>query len=240
MKNRFLILLFIVSISPAFAFNFSPISMDFEDSGSKAAANFEAHNTGSKTIALKITVHKREMDVNGKDILTEAGGDFLVYPARMVLDPGKRQRIRVQYKGPSVNDTEQAYRIIVEQIDLEDDTESAGLNLLYRYIGSLYVLPDTVDMNSVEVSSIQKTEDGNLLISITNSGNSHVILNQLSITFSDNKSEIRLSPEDLVDINGINILAQTSRTFIVSTTDSKLAELDIQATKARMEFTGVR
>lgn len=231
MKTRYILTVlfltfFLTNIS---AFKLQPISMDFKDEGKESVKFFTAKNTDSDKIALKVEIYIRDMDVNGKDILTKTEEDFFIYPKQFILKGNSEQRIRVQYQGGKTDTIEKSYRIIVDQVPIEFDnnTNKGGLNILYRYIGSIYILPEKITQNVTIISS--KKTDSKLLLNLENSGNSHVILQDLHITLSDKSNSIVLKPEDLIGLNGTNILTGKIREFITDWPDS-ITESDFIAT----------
>lgn len=204
---------------PVAAFKFFPISMDFAATGTGAVASFQAVNDTAQTIALKLTVFGRSMDEAGNDLLTEAPADFQIYPARLVLKPEQQQRIRVQYRGPTAAGLERAYRIVVEQVpvDFADQDKSAGLKILFRYVGALYVLPDKPE-HQVVVAGLERLEQpqgSQLKITLRNTGSAHVILNNLKLQLSSASGPLVLEPAALGDLNGCNILAGASRSLLL-------------------------
>lgn len=210
--TRILFTLYLISISVngLAAFNFQPISMDFSDSGTKSGQSFHAVNDTEKKIALQVKIYKRTMDTEGKDVLEEAPGDFFIYPSQMILDPEQQQRIRVQYKGPKVLKNEIAYRIIVDQVPVKfSDKSSGGLQILFRYIGSIYIVPDRFNIE-VTITDIKRNND-KLQITVVNTGNTHTILKNCSIIIDSDTKKIRLNPDDIKDLNDTNILAGTKR-----------------------------
>ena len=233
-----IILLFFFSFMPVFGFKFSPISMDFSSSGRESVRNFTALNDTAETIALKITVFKRSMATDGAEVLDDAGEDFVVFPTRIVLKPDNKQTIRVQYRGPEIGNIEQAYRIIVEQVPVqfEENELAGGLRILFRYVGSLYVVPDKRSLDVVVDEITANTEDNTLSVLIHNRGNSHVILQDLSLILSYGGTSVRIGPEDLPDLNGTNILAGATRLYSISRPDIPASEV----ITGELEFTPVQ
>lgn len=218
--------IFLTNIS---AFKLQPISMDFKDEGKESIKYFTAKNTDSEKIALKVEIYIRDMNVNGEDILIKTEKDFFIYPKQFILKGNSEQRIRVQYQGDKISTSEKSYRIIVDQVPIEFDsnTNKGGLNILYRYIGSIYILPEIISQNVYIISS--KKADDKLMLNLKNNGNSHVILQDLHITLSDKFNSIVLKPEDLIGLNGTNILSGKIREYITQWPDS-ITESDFIAT----------
>ena len=225
---------------PAFGFKFYPISVDFAPQGQESVQNFTAVNDSSETIALIVSVHGRSMGTDGTEILEPADGDFVVFPARMVLKPEARQTIRVQYKGEDPGKLEKAYRIIVEQVPVqfEDVQASGGLRILFRYIGSMYIVPGNLETTAAltAVSADDSQENDSLKIELTNTGTSHVILQDLALTLTAGDISVVLEKDQLSDISGSNLLAGSRRIFDIPRPES-LGPGDIQG---EITFTPMR
>lgn len=214
-SNRLIILTVLVTtiIFDIYAFKFQPITMDFKDEGKNSSQNFQILNTTTETIAVQIEVFKRGMDLNGKDILSETE-DFFIYPEQIILKSGKSQTIRVMYKGKKISSKEEAYRIIANQVPVNfDKTKKGGLKILFRYIGSIYVIPENINID-VQITDIEKI-DNSMKLHIKNLGNSHVILKDAYIKLKSGSSEVIISSEKLKGLSGSNILAGTTLEYIV-------------------------
>ncbi len=211
--------LFLLVVFGLNAFQFQPITMDFEESGSEAIQSFQATNDTDAIVALSISMFRREISPDGKDILKNAENDFVIFPERMVLQPGQDQMIRVQYRGRSVYGEERAYRIIAEQVPVNFNPESdaTGLNILFRYIGSVYILPDNIVIGAEisRFSQVSKPEGEFLEFWVSSTGTSHTILQNLSITLSSGSLTLNLEQEDLVGLANENLLAGGQRRFLV-------------------------
>lgn len=215
-KYTFLFLMAALTAGSLTAFQFQPITMDFQDSGAESIKNFQCSNNTEETIAIKISFYSRSINAEGQEQLEPAEEDFLAYPARMVLESGQNQSIRVQYRGEALQNQEKAYRIFVEQVPVDFQPENqGGLTILFRYIGSLYIVPENLK-EKVELLSLERmeTSDGiKLGISIGNTGNTHSILQNVQLKLMQEGKEFLLNPEDLPGINGINLLAGGTRYY---------------------------
>jgi fimbrial chaperone protein len=197
---------------------------------------FRISNSGSRAIAVRLSIYSRSLAPDGEELREEAGSDFVVFPARVVVDPGRSQVVRVQWRGGPVS-SEQAYRLIAEQVPVDfqnAENGDANLNILFRYIASLYVVPESVEPN-VKVTRARILESGSggeegegavLELELTNEGTRHVILNSLRVQVSQDAgatsaaagpdsaradARTELSGEDLEGLNGINLLADARR-----------------------------
>lgn len=218
------VLLFVLCGLPAPAFQFSPIVVDFEASGPGARQTFRLTNPNADSIPVEITVFERRMTDDGQDVL-EPSDDFVVFPAQAIVAAESSRVVRVQYVGPADIDTEQAYRIIAEQlpVDLEAVEEGAArLNLLFRYVGSIYVVPPGAASN-IQIESVERVEvDGapSIALELHNDGNAHGILEDLVVElstrpFGSTDEIVRLEGDELEGMRNQNILAGHTRRFVL-------------------------
>jgi fimbrial chaperone protein len=207
----------------AFAFQFSPIVMDFAPAGANAVKTFRVTNPGEEAIAVQISVVHRKMSLHGEDITREAPNEFLVYPSQVILEAGQQQAVRVQWLGDPGIQVERAYRIIAEQlpVDLAEGERRQGqLSIMFRYVGSLYVVPRGARPDvQVESARIMQTDgdDCRVRIVLHNRGNAHVLLHNLTVFLApkDGSGRYELGPDRLAGMTGENMLAQHRRVFTI-------------------------
>jgi len=127
--------------------NVEPLSMEFAPAGRESIRSFRVTNSQNDTIAVRIRLTTRELLPDGGESRTPADDSFLVFPSRLVLEPGQVQAVRVQWRGAAQLDREVAYRIIFEQVAVEDvagpadPTGGVSVAFMYRYVGAIYVTP---------------------------------------------------------------------------------------------------
>ena len=179
------------SLAPIHAFRLVPISQDFAPSGKRASQLFRIENPDEKRIAVQISVATREMDMDGNETNVDASDSFIVYPSQLLVDPGETGTVRVKWTGDPNPASELAYRIIAEEIPLGDpepgEEQGAGIRIVFRYVGNIYVLPRGAEPNVVLVSaSAESAPDGSrrLVLVFHNQGTSHTILRNLSLRFT--------------------------------------------------------
>jgi fimbrial chaperone protein len=127
-RSILLALLFIaVTLANVTAFSFSPMTVSIPPSGSASVMTYKVTNESNQQTAVSIKVTTRVIDSSGKETNEPADKLFLVFPARVVLKPNSSQNVKVQYRGPANITSEQAYRVIAEQlpVDFSKSTSSA-------------------------------------------------------------------------------------------------------------------
>ena len=197
-------------------FGFEPITKEFEPSGTQAMQTFRAVNESDKPIAVQIRMVRREMDIDGVETLPDASNEFTVYPSQLIIPAESFQTVRVQWRGTPRPAKELAYRIIAEQLPIQlTEQRTSGITILFRYLGSVYVVPSDAEADVSIVSAASKTaEDGSPAIEIiaANNGTAHALLLDLELTVKSNGGSTALmGPEQLVGVTGENVLAGNRR-----------------------------
>lgn len=214
-KSLFFVLVFMLLSTNLFAFQFSPLSQEFEPSGPNATKTYTVINDSNEPIAIEMKALRRDMDSFGNEVNSDASAYFSVQPNKFIVKPKETMLVRVQYRGPQTVSSELPFRIKAEQIQYSkgkptgDEANQSTFNFLYTYISSAYVKPMTVT-EKVVVSSISKNEDGELAIKLVNAGTVHQILDNLHVTIKDSNGHIveLTDPEQLSSIYGMNLLAR--------------------------------
>ena len=214
--------LIVALITPvtAYAFKLVPMSVKMAPSGRGATESFVVDNSGAKPIAVEMKVFVRSMTEDGEDVLTEEEDDFVVFPSQMVIMPGESQVVRLQWLGQQDPERELAYRLIAEQLPLNLDEEvidGSRINVLFRYVASVYIVPKRRLQADVKITSAYIEEgDGNSLIIIAhNKGAKHSILREATLKLKSSTTSVELASEQLPGLAGANILVGHTRKFVL-------------------------
>lgn len=205
------------------AFTISPITMELEPSGKKSTGTFRLHNDSGESQAVQITIVRRDMDETGKETQAPADDEFTVFPKQTVLKPHQIQAVRINWKGPTKLSQELAYRIIAEQLPVnltKEPPQGTKLNLMVRYMGTLYVAPAGMKPD-LGIESVAENNDGKIDLTIVNHGRAHAILRDFKLTLtsvpeSGGEKAVRISSEHLESIHTQNILAGKRRLFSIA------------------------
>lgn len=208
-------LLILTTLLPLlFSFTFRPTSQTIDINNKQRTTQFFIENTTSEIIPVTVKGFRRLQNVDGTEKLPKTT-DIQVFPPQLIISPGERKTIRVDWKGPSSLDEERAYRVVAEQVPLKmkkgEDKNSGGIKMLLKYMNVVYV-PAKVSNTKLEVLKYQ-IKGKELHVFIRNSGNTHQYINELSVSFINGKKKINISREDLDRLKGQNILAKTTRVF---------------------------
>jgi fimbrial chaperone protein len=209
-------LLLLLSLPFMFSFNFSPMSQSIEVEGKKAA-QFLIENDGASNVAVELTVRTREMNENGEEVLTDTS-DLAVFPPQVIIPPGEKRTIRVNYTLKDIPQIEKNYRVIAEQLPLKVDKKTkdqAGIKMLMKYVAALYVTPSDA---KPEIKLISHSGDGkDLKLTVENSGKRHQLLTNPVVKFIHEGKKGEFKTSDLTGMAGENVLAGQKRTFTIKT-----------------------
>jgi P pilus assembly chaperone PapD len=160
-RNSVLVMVFLaLGIASAWTMNVEPLSMEFAPAGRESIRSFRVSNSQSEMIAVRIRVTTRELLPSGEESRNPADDSFLIFPSRLVLEPGQVQAVRVQWRGSAQLAREAAYRIIFEQVPVEDvagePDRGGGVSVafMYRYVGAMYVTPPEATPDVVLASTV--------------------------------------------------------------------------------------
>lgn len=229
-KSFLLIVVFnFLSFQASASFDFTPIIASVAPGGSGATASFTVANLDDTKTPVQISIYKREPDVDGKETYLpsqDASDQFQIYPSQLILKPKEKRTVRVTFVGDPKIKEEMAFRIISEEfpINVSDDTKVKkkavmSLNIMTKYVGSLYVTPiGTRPEIKITASKVQdKSGTTKMLLSVANLGTEHFMLKRPKIKVSAKKAnkEIELPFEALSSIGVQNILANKTRNFTI-------------------------
>jgi fimbrial chaperone protein len=218
--------LIITGVTPARAFKLEPISRVFTPTGANATQSYEIKNTTKELLAIEVSTAKRSMDLQGKETLTPADEDFMIYPPQILLKPGESQTIRVTWLGDPQPQHELAYRLIATQlpIDLDKPTTkpttkqgSASIKLTMRYQGSLYIR-SSLAQSDVVVESIETQRNGAqpmLAVTLHNRGTSRAILTDAQLQLTDGKQSHSFTATEMNLLKQPVLLANQKRQVLI-------------------------
>lgn len=118
----------------------------------KSHTLFILGNHITKPIGIEVCAKNWTMDSHGDQDYSEMTDDLQIFPSSFILVPGKKQKVKVTYKGKKPLEQEKTYRVIVDEVRLDHETPEEELsetdddsgpkfaiNLSKRYVTSLFV-----------------------------------------------------------------------------------------------------
>ena len=217
--------------TPTLAFKLVPFKADFTPAGRGAQQLFRVVNDGPVPVAVQVKMAHRVMKLDGTEDLPPADKDFVVYPQQLVIPAAGSRSVRVQYVGDAAPKHEIAYRIVAEQLPVQLDKEKAGTNqaglqVMVRYLGAVYVVPPGVRAavkvaRAGRVAGKGKDAKPQLEVVVQNSGSAHTLLKDLAVVVKGKaaggkgETTVRLEGERAPKMTGENVLAFTMRSFLL-------------------------
>jgi fimbrial chaperone protein len=206
MKARLLPLLGLLFPLSASAYSVSPNLLLLRPQGGNASGFIQLANRSPQPVAVELTVHPHHRDIDGRSLegpADDAGDDFLLYPAQLVLLPGDETSVQVRWIGPAMLDTERAYTVVTRQVpipravaDAPEPVEGVHLDLtvLMNYEVRVYVTPPGAKPKVV-VESIttipEGTDSDQLEIMLVNQGTARATLGGASLELRAERSSSR-------------------------------------------------
>ncbi|WP_414164089.1 molecular chaperone [Superficieibacter sp. BNK-5] len=132
----------------------------------------------------------------------QAQQDVVASPPILRIDRGSKQLIRLIKQTGAPSGTEKAYRIIIDEIPQPNEpaTPQMGIKLQMRYSLPLFVYGNGIrtQVNAAEHADVDKSrlrwrtvqQQGKPALEITNSGNVHLRLSQVSIEQNGKKHKL--------------------------------------------------
>ncbi len=226
--KKLLLLLVSISIpilSPALMI--SPNQFFFIPEKDKTAGRLTVDNDSDEILPLEFYIVKRSITENGDPIydtnLEEE--DFVIFPEQMLLEPGEKQTVQINYTGDPSPTIEHAYALMSEVLPVPtaslDEDERSSLNLSVRYASMLYVRPTNQEAKlSTELSFVELEKDEEQMsmlgITISNNGLIHARLVDpvLAIKWGEN-NELKLNKDELTPLDQTILLAKAKRSYLI-------------------------
>jgi fimbrial chaperone protein len=213
--KKALIFISLIISSGTFGFKFSPLSQELSPEGKGRRGNFYVENESQEALALSIKVTGREMDMEGRENRPPAGADIFVFPKQLILPPNSKRAIQVQWRGNERVLNEKSYRLIVEQLPInlsQKEEKKTRIRVLLKYVASLYVTPPK-GKSKIRFKAYPCKPEGTMALLAFNEGQKHQLLNNLELNIRSKslKDPILFEPQELLGLNGENVLAKGKR-----------------------------
>jgi fimbrial chaperone protein len=109
--------------------------------------------------------------------------DLVVNPPLFTLKPGRAQVVRVGLRQPATGERESAYRLVLREVPREAAPAAGQVRVLLQMRLPVYVAPARVAAGQHWRSSW--TGDGDLAVTLTNTGNVHQVVGELKLRAAD-------------------------------------------------------
>lgn len=220
----------IILTDNAYAQRVQPMSYELEPSGSSATTSLRIENTSNIDMTLELTASRIDVNQDGKETLTLAEDDFLIFPPQLILKSGKTQAVRVKYIGEPTIRESAAYRISVKQIPIDlSGTGQSNIGMVVNFHTLAHVAPKTAEVD-LHVSKISSASAGKWNLVIDNRGEKMGRLSQTIWTLTDGGKSKTLSAKEVADMTDKNLVmpGRTLNVKIPAVTGFNASTTDVQ------------
>jgi fimbrial chaperone protein len=143
----------------------------------QAATKMTLRNTGNEDLNAQIRVFKWVQN-KGKDELVETR-DVVASPPIMKLVPGRVNTVRIVRTSKAPVAGEESYRLLIDQLPPPANKPGMAVSFVLRY--SVPVFFAGAEQDGQRLNWIIETKGGHPVLSVTNTGSTHVRISSLSI-----------------------------------------------------------
>jgi fimbrial chaperone protein len=219
-------------LSYAGKFSVSPVIATLGES--KKIDSLALKNESDQPVTIQVKLNEWHQNEEGKDTLTPS--DALSYMPRIFqLKPGEERSVRIGFSAKKAPQIEQAYRLyLVEQPQATlDPNEKGQLKVALSMGVPVFVSPKEPvrDKGTMENSSVSK---GKVVYSVTNAGNSRLVMKAVTITGFDIAGKELFSK----DVGRQYVMAAKKRNFSVPLLPEECAKAAIIGIVGELETGG--
>lgn len=207
-----------------YAMSVQPLIVDIKAGTRGNSGRVAVTNTFTRAVPVEVTVHPMAMSATGE---ISIGGppvrDFLIFPPRAVIQPGRTQAFRLQWLGDPAMATSANYIVSIAQVPVELGEAQSGIQLVYNF----QIMANVAPARGAPVLTIARAAarlnekgEGRANITIANSGPAHAYLAGLRLKLVLKNADGRVAWERTFDGSQLNSLVgyglvrhQNSRTF---------------------------
>lgn len=163
---------------PSFAVGLSVSPPHVRLAPGQQTATVTLANQGERAVTVQASAQRWTQSADGTELETEAT-DFALYPKVFTVEPGKTQTVRLGRlpAAPARPESEAAYRLTLRELPVERG-DSSGISITTRLRLPVWLLPK--DPRSDWGLTATGTDDGMIAAAVSNRGNVHVRLVELS------------------------------------------------------------
>lgn len=152
----------------------SPVMLEMQ----QPSAVINLTNPGDEPVQAQVRILKWQQ-VNGKEMLVPTR-DVVASPPQLKIVPGGENVVRVVRIATQPAQTEETYRLLVDQLPKPVTAKGANISFLMRY--SIPVFFGSPEAAPAELTWDAEIKDGKLTITASNSGDRRVRLTGLKVT----------------------------------------------------------
>jgi fimbrial chaperone protein len=185
------------------SFKVVPIKL-FLDARTKTAV-LRVSNNGEEKATIQLDVMMWSQDNTGKDIY-EKTKDILVFPKILTIDKSEERIVRIGYQGQQIVTREKAYRLYLRELPVSKPGKTTFKFALTLVVPIFISSPKALEKWSLVGG---KLAEGRTIVTVENSGNTHLIVKKIKATGLNSSNEDVFSKE----IRGWYVLAGVNKTY---------------------------
>lgn len=193
------------------AMDVSPMVAKITPSGSGSSYRLTVRNDSSSAATVEIEVYRMTVDEAGGRSLTAEDNDIVVFPVQSVIPPNREQVVQVRYLGEADGDG-RMYLVRAAQLPINmqtvTDDGAAGADIKVAFTINTYVFVAPANARAaVEVTSVSRSANGDVLLSARNTGTGFAHLREARFTLRTADGRSHEVPAAAVDVGEVSVIA---------------------------------
>jgi P pilus assembly chaperone PapD len=210
------VVLLAAGIAPrhATATSVSPIQLEMTSAGPSSRAQVKVTNSNQAPLALEASLKRMELDESGRQSLSEAGAEFLIFPPQAMVAPGVTQVFRVEWVGAPDLSESQSFLLSLAQIPLKNAKGQSTVQVIMSLGVLVNVAPfkgtPQIKLIGTDVE-VEKSGKRRPAITVENPSRVHALLRDATIRLSNGSWSQTLSPVDFGQLVGAGLVQPGKR-----------------------------
>ena len=201
-------LLALGGLTPAYAVNVQPLSLEMVSIGSNSRASVQVVNDGAAPMPVEVVLKKLEIAEDGKTTESPASNEFLVFPPQAVVPAGATQSFRVQWIGAPDIKKSQTYMLSVNQLPVKMKPGENGVQMVFDFGVVVNVAP-TGAQSALKLVSAEAATQGQkhgASITVENPGVMYSYFSDAKLTLESGNWRKVISPGELRQLVGYGVV----------------------------------
>lgn len=193
------------------AMDVSPMVAKITPSGSGSSYRLTVRNDSAAAATIEIEVYRMQVDETGARSLTPEDNDIVVFPVQSVIPPNREQVVQVRYLGEATSEG-RMYLIRAAQLPINmqtttaDGEAGADIKVAFNINTYVFVAPASA-RGAVEVTSVSRAPNGDVLLSARNTGAGFAHLREARFTLTTADGKTHEVPAADVDVGEVSVIA---------------------------------
>ncbi len=177
-------LLFLLCVGAAHSASVQVVPVRVEISAQRTAGELRIINSGDKPVSMQVDPREWSQNVDGVDQLAPTE-ELLAVPPLFTIPPGRDQIVRLGLLGQPSPTHEKTFRLLVTELaPASGEREASAVRIRLQLSIPVFVAPSESEaIPELVVEDTRIGADG-VIVTLRNTGNTHVKLKQLSVAAS--------------------------------------------------------